>query len=201
MIRDEGSAGSSRCQDCGNQAKKDCAYLRCRTCCKNRGFECQTHVKSTWIPVSKRHHSTQLLQQFPTIPPRYDLLQPNPKRSRENPSLGLDVRNFPAEVHGPATFRCVRVSSQDNAVDRYAYQTAVSIRGHVFKGILYDQGPDNSCNYAAGESSGGGTAVAQLQNIIDTAAACTPSTSPPPYQRPLSCSFWPGAQYFPFTKP
>ena len=25
---------SITCQDCGNQAKKDCMYLRCRTCCK-----------------------------------------------------------------------------------------------------------------------------------------------------------------------
>lgn len=42
------------CQDCGNQAKKDCLHMRCRTCCKSRGFDCETHVKSTWIPASKR---------------------------------------------------------------------------------------------------------------------------------------------------
>ena len=46
--------GSMNCQDCGNQAKKDCSHMRCRTCCKSRGFHCQTHVKSTWVPAAKR---------------------------------------------------------------------------------------------------------------------------------------------------
>ncbi|KAJ0795610.1 putative transcription factor STY-LRP1 family [Helianthus annuus] len=49
-----GSGGGTNCQDCGNQAKKDCQYMRCRTCCKSRGFQCQTHVKSTWVPAAKR---------------------------------------------------------------------------------------------------------------------------------------------------
>ena len=39
-------------------------------------------------------------------------------------------------------FRRVKVSSIDNAVDQYAYQTAVIIGGHIFKGILYDEGPE-----------------------------------------------------------
>ncbi|XP_062015911.1 protein LATERAL ROOT PRIMORDIUM 1 isoform X1 [Rosa rugosa] len=42
------------CQDCGNQAKKDCSHRRCRTCCKSRGFDCATHVKSTWVPAARR---------------------------------------------------------------------------------------------------------------------------------------------------
>lgn len=42
------------CQDCGNQAKKDCEHMRCRTCCKSRGYPCHTHVKSTWVPAAKR---------------------------------------------------------------------------------------------------------------------------------------------------
>lgn len=55
--------------------------------------------------------------------------------------------NFPPEVSSPATFRCVRVSSVDDGEDEYAYKTAVSIGGHVFKGILYDQGPvQRSCS-------------------------------------------------------
>ncbi len=48
------TTGSSACQECGNQAKKDCSYQRCRTCCKSRGFECSTHLKSTWVPAAKR---------------------------------------------------------------------------------------------------------------------------------------------------
>lgn len=53
--------GGTNCQDCGNQAKKDCTHLRCRTCCKSRGFQCQTHVKSTWVPASKRRERQQHL--------------------------------------------------------------------------------------------------------------------------------------------
>ncbi|KAH7415114.1 hypothetical protein KP509_14G028100 [Ceratopteris richardii] len=48
------AGGGVACHDCGNQAKKDCPHMRCRTCCKSRGFECATHVKSTWVPMSKR---------------------------------------------------------------------------------------------------------------------------------------------------
>ncbi|KEH16727.1 zinc finger, LRP1 type protein, putative [Medicago truncatula] len=33
--------------DCGNQAKKDCAYSRCRSCCKNKDFNCHTHIKTS----------------------------------------------------------------------------------------------------------------------------------------------------------
>ncbi|KAK4275686.1 hypothetical protein QN277_018726 [Acacia crassicarpa] len=48
------SGGVATCQDCGNQAKKDCIYRRCRTCCKSRSYDCPTHVKSTWVPESRR---------------------------------------------------------------------------------------------------------------------------------------------------
>lgn len=66
-------------------------------------------------------------------------------------------RTFPAEVNAQAVFRCVRVSAIDEGEDQYAYQTAVNIGGHVFKGLLYDQGLDPS-SYTPGESSsvGGG---------------------------------------------
>lgn len=48
------SSGNTTCQDCGNQAKKDCSHRRCRTCCKSRGYDCATHVKSTWVPAARR---------------------------------------------------------------------------------------------------------------------------------------------------
>lgn len=60
--------GGVSCRDCGNQAKKDCAHLRCRTCCKSRGFDCPTHVKSTWVPAAKRRER----QQQVAAPPRLD---------------------------------------------------------------------------------------------------------------------------------
>ncbi|XP_010491993.1 PREDICTED: protein LATERAL ROOT PRIMORDIUM 1-like [Camelina sativa] len=49
-----GASGTATCQDCGNQAKKECKQRRCRTCCKSRGFDCSTHVKSTWVSAARR---------------------------------------------------------------------------------------------------------------------------------------------------
>lgn len=203
---EEGSAAgssSSRCQDCGNQAKKDCSFLRCRTCCKSRGFQCQTHVKSTWVPVSSRrprhHHHL----------PR---AEPNPKRSRDcSSSLG----NFPAEISFPAVFRCIRVSSMDNVdVVQFAYQTSVNIGGHVFKGVLYDQGPENPYyNNIAGESSSGGGGGGgggflllqqqQQQPYTTTTTTTTTTTSASPntiYPTPFTANFMPSTQFFPYPK-
>ncbi|CAB4287752.1 unnamed protein product [Prunus armeniaca] len=195
--------GSASCQDCGNQAKKDCIHMRCRTCCKSRGFDCPTHVKSTWVPASKRRERQQQLmalqqqqqqqqQQQEHHQQRQQQQQQlqvirgeNSKRLRENPNSnsslrilgntsGLELGNFPAEVSSPAVFRCVRVSSIEDDDDQYAYQTAVNIGGHLFKGILYDQGPETS-NYnmnmaaaaaAAETSSGGGGVNIQPLNLI-----------------------------------
>ncbi|RID48101.1 hypothetical protein BRARA_I04644 [Brassica rapa] len=69
-----------RCEDCGNQAKKECVRIH----------------------TSRRH--------------------------------------FPAELSSLADFRCVKVSSIDDGKEQYAYQTTVNIGGHVFRGILHDQG-------------------------------------------------------------
>lgn len=80
--------------------------------------------------------------------------------------LGLEEgEDLPGEVSFPAVFRCVRVSSMDNVVDQYAYQTSVSIGGHVFTGILYDQGPEAAENVGQFVGSGGGgSTVGLLQN-------------------------------------
>ncbi|XP_039059733.1 protein SHI RELATED SEQUENCE 3-like [Hibiscus syriacus] len=129
MSRRGGFGGSIRCQECGNKAKKDCGFMRCRTCCRSRGLDCQTHVTSTWVPAYRRR------QKHPQL---------NPKRLRQNPPSGLKVGNYPAEVTSAATFRCVRMSSVEDGGDQYAYQATVNIEGHVFKGILYDQGPYQS---------------------------------------------------------
>ncbi|KAM1382124.1 hypothetical protein TB2_033929 [Malus domestica] len=213
----------SRCQDCGNQAKKECAYLRCRTCCKSKGFHCQTHVKSTWVPVYRRHHTHH--QQLPSIDPQHPahLHQGhsyNPRRPAAghvitNPSSsGQDqqVNNFPAEVNSMATFRCVRVSSVEDTVNQHAYQTSVVIGGHVFKGKLYDQGPNYTT--AAGQSSSPQHVMnKQTSNFISAAASAsniTASTSsaaadhqvPHHHQPPSSCplipfnAFMPGTQFF-----
>ncbi|KAM3285775.1 protein EXPRESSION OF TERPENOIDS 1 [Capsicum chacoense] len=235
MMRSGG--GGISCQDCGNQAKKDCQHMRCRTCCKSRGFQCQTHVRSTWVPAAKRrerqnqlatlqHHQEEQQHQQQQQQETRQLHRDNPKRLREDPSAsslvctrilpsstsGLEVGNFPAKVTSNAVFHCVRMSSVDDAEDQFAYQTAVNIGGHVFKGILYDQGPENQY-MAAGESSSGGGSASHQHNLIGAAgtstsaatsggggAAAAPEGSsyldPSLYPAPLN-TFMAGTQFFP----
>ncbi|XP_019155936.1 PREDICTED: protein SHI RELATED SEQUENCE 1-like, partial [Ipomoea nil] len=218
------SSGGVNCQDCGNQAKKDCTHLRCRTCCKSRGFQCQTHVKSTWVSAAKRRERQQQqqlfsLQQHQTQP--LSFRAENPKRQRDSSSplactritttsSGLEVGgHFPAEVNSPAVFRCVKVSAMDDEVDQYAYQTAVSIGGHVFKGILYDQGAETRYPSAGGghEGSSGSGAAQQPLNLISgaatshqQAAAVATMIDPSLYPTPLS-AFMAGTQFFPPPRP
>ncbi|PIA57082.1 hypothetical protein AQUCO_00600068v1 [Aquilegia coerulea] len=224
-----GSVGGKSCQDCGNQAKKDCVHMRCRTCCKSRGFQCSTHVKSTWVPAARRRERQQQLQSLQQQQQQqHQLLQhhhhQNPKRLRENPSssslacttttrlpsttTGLEVGNFPSEVNSQAVFRCVRVSGMNDAEDEYAYQTAVNIGGHVFKGLLYDQGSED--RYVPGESSSGGggrhliagtTAATNTTaaNTSNAAASLLDPSSSQLYPAPLT-AFMAGTQFFPHPR-
>lgn len=118
--------------------------------------------------------------------------------------------NFPPEVSSPAVFRCVRVSNMDEGGDdQYAYQTAVSIGGHVFKGILYDQGPESSYGMAAGEtSSGGGGGGIEPLNLItagptaasgggETSGSTTAFLDPSSLYPPQLSGFMAGTQFFP----
>uniref|UniRef100_M8BGL4 Uncharacterized protein n=1 Tax=Aegilops tauschii TaxID=37682 RepID=M8BGL4_AEGTA len=66
--------------------------------------------------------------------------------SEDGPSEDGDAPfrdSLPRHVRAPAVFRCVRVTSVDDGADEFAYQAAVSINGHMFRGFLYDQGADN----------------------------------------------------------
>ncbi|XP_038881630.1 protein SHI RELATED SEQUENCE 1-like isoform X2 [Benincasa hispida] len=178
MVR-SGRGGSGgqvmSCQDCGNQAKKDCVHMRCRTCCKSRGFECETHVKSTWVPASKRRERHL----------RCD--GSNPKRPKDAASSGLEMGIFPAEVSSTAVFRCVRMTTLDETSEQCAYQTAVNIGGHIFKGILYDHGPEQPPTSA---SPNGGAL------LITTAESATLLDPPPPYPTPLTTYIPAGTQFF-----
>ncbi|KAF8012576.1 hypothetical protein BT93_I0671 [Corymbia citriodora subsp. variegata] len=219
------------CQDCGNQAKKDCPHLRCRTCCKSRGFECANHVKSTWVPAARRrerqqqlaslkdhhhHHQEQRLHLPGEAPKR-----PREKHGRPDTSGSELAGSLPAGVSSPAVFQCVKVTSFDDPDEQFAYQTAVNIGGHVFRGILYDHGPDDHPTYtnvAAGDdSSGGGGELVQPFDLI--ADAATAATSPVAnaasahassataqffdassfYQPPLS-AYMAGTQFFPHPR-
>ncbi|OAY84021.1 Protein SHORT INTERNODES [Ananas comosus] len=100
-------------------------------------------------------------------------------------------------VSSEAVFRCVRVGpveDEGGAVDEeYAYSTAVSIGGHVFKGILHHYGPDpnssTSSDYhllreGSPPTSAVGGDASGAAVMID------------PYPTPLS-GFLSGAQYYP----
>ena len=136
----------------------------------------------------------------------------------------MEGGNFPAEVNSLATFRCIRVmSSENNVVDQYAYQTSINIGGHVFKGILYDQGPTTS-GAGGGETSSAATSDTpqqQFQHQFDIAASISTTTGAalaPPlptnssganllYPSPASLysapfnAFLPGMQFFPYPRP
>ncbi|KAE9620360.1 hypothetical protein Lal_00019268 [Lupinus albus] len=200
--------GSLKCEDCGNQAKKDCAYSRCRTCCKNKDFECQTHLRSTWIPVDRRRQRVSSTTPTPN-PNHLHGGSDDPKRYKHNSYSGLEEFKFPASMSSMAVFNCVRVQSMDDTVKEIAYQTSINIGGRVFSGLLYDQGPDQqSFNGARGQRST--NSLHQQHNnlnlvsseIHDGATMAQPSAAaatayhqpffPPPHVFPFSDSFKPG---------
>lgn len=89
--------------------------------------------------------------------------------------------NFPAKVSLTAAFQCVRMRSVDDGDDQYAYQAAVTIGGHVFKGILYDEGPESQYLTAGESSSGGGSGSAGAHpaqhNLLPSTAATSAATT------------------------
>ncbi|XP_047148513.1 protein LATERAL ROOT PRIMORDIUM 1-like, partial [Vigna umbellata] len=162
------SSGGTTCQDCGNQAKKDCTNRRCRTCCKSRGFDCPTHVKSTWVPAARRRErqlmtsataavagssgstsgtkKPRLIASQTTTTSHTSTSNTTPPRSFDTSSSHQDAgfkESLPGQVRAPAVFKCVRVTAVEDGQDEYAYQAVVKIGGHVFKGFLYDQGVEN----------------------------------------------------------
>lgn len=193
------------CQDCGNQAKKDCVHTRCRTCCKSRGLACATHVKSTWVPAFKRRQRHQLFSNDGEQPMK-PLHTSKPTRSgRPNmeragasdaaaannsytststgtppPSSDLNwlqqegslKRVLPAEAREHAVFKCVRLTGVNDGQEEYAYQTVVKIGGHIYKGMLYDQGLDRgqaSSSSIAELRLGGKTVAPSSSATIDLA--------------------------------
>ncbi|KAL1168335.1 hypothetical protein V6Z11_A05G075800 [Gossypium hirsutum] len=178
-----GSSSGATCQDCGNQAKKDCRYRRCRTCCKSRSFDCPTHVKSTWVPAARRR-DRQLMTvgataagagaglSGSTAGPKKPRLRTSQTTTASHtstsnattPPRSLDTCSspqnaefkepFPAQVRATAVFKCVRVTAIEEGEDEFAYEAVVKIGGHVFKGLLYDQGVDGFPNISQLHLSG-----------------------------------------------
>ncbi|CAN6333246.1 unnamed protein product [Urochloa humidicola] len=195
-------SGAVTCHDCGNQAKKGCAHSRCRTCCNSRGFECETHVRSTWVPAARRRERLQLAGGGGASPPpsapaaaaakkprlacqtttattnsRTSTSNATTPRSFDTSSSHQDASfkdNLPRQVRGPAVFRCVRVTSVDDKGGRgegeVAYQAAVTINGHLFRGLLYDHGADTDGRAAAAVQLG----TSDL-NLGSSASAAAPN--------------------------
>lgn len=194
--------GSTACQECGNQAKKDCQFQRCRTCCKSRDFDCATHVKSTWVPASKRRER----QAAEAAAAAAGQPRPKSKRARilalaapagattsmtttsANSPRGSDINSghpsqpaqarggLPPEVRAQALFKCVRVTGVEDGENEFAYQATVKIGGHIFKGVLYDQGVDLAQQAVTSNPSelqlgGGGSGAGGVRSSL-------PSSSP-----------------------
>lgn len=120
-------------------------------------------------------------------------------------NLGLETGHFPAEVSSPAVFRCVRVSAMNVAEEQLAYQTTVSIGGHVFKGILYDHGPSGGDSSSTAGDGGSSSQHQQLNFITSgTMGAATTTANPnatsvdPSSMLPTPLNaFMVGTQFFP----
>ncbi len=67
---------------------------------------------------------------------------------------------LPPEVRAQALFKCVRLMGVEDGENEFAYQATVKIGGHIFKGVLYDQGVDNGQAAAAAPSP---SALGELQ--------------------------------------
>ncbi|TVU19209.1 hypothetical protein EJB05_35347, partial [Eragrostis curvula] len=182
---DSGSgSGGATCHDCGNQAKKGCEHNRCRTCCNSRGFGCDTHVKSTWVPAARRRERQQLAGSPPPVSAAAAAKKPRlacqttaaATNSRTSTSNATTPRSFdassshqdasfretlPRQVRGPAVFRCVQVTSVDDGQREVAYQAAVTINGHLFRGLLYDLGSED------GRATSPAAAAVQLGTTSD----------------------------------
>lgn len=121
--------------------------------------------------------------------------------------LGLELGNFPPELSSEAVFRCVRVTNIEDADDQYAYQTAVNIGGHVFKGILYNQGPETNYDMAAAAAvtttTAGGFATTAATTVSGGASpsSTTPFIDPSSLYPTLNTNFMAGTQFFPNPRP
>ncbi|XP_009139241.1 protein SHI RELATED SEQUENCE 6 [Brassica rapa] len=142
------------CRDCGNRAKKECSFERCRTCCKSRGYKCATHVKSTWIPSSSssshhHHHHSPSSDRNRNKKLKIDssnnpsvLIVPTTTSRRQERSFR---EGLPGKIEAPAVFKRTRVTAISNEEQsEIGYQATVTIHGHVFRGFLHYHGVDHN---------------------------------------------------------
>ncbi|CAA6663537.1 unnamed protein product [Spirodela intermedia] len=154
FVNSVAQSSSAPCKDCGNQAKKDCIHQRCRTCCKSRGFDCATHVRSSWVPAARRRERQISGAANPvegggdggagTKKPRLFPSDVQASNASAAPTHWRVRENLTGQLRAPAVFKCLRMTSVEDGEDELAYQAEVRIGGHVFKGFLYDQGVEEA---------------------------------------------------------
>ncbi|MED6208661.1 hypothetical protein PIB30_047382 [Stylosanthes scabra] len=176
---DENGGEFRVCTDCGNRAKKDCVYRRCRSCCKGRGYDCSTHVKSTWVPAVRRRErhvecsgGGGALKKMKNNSNGCGSAASHSHTSTSNTCYSQQDARFkeslPGHVRAPAVFRCHRVSAVGNGENEFAYLATVHISGHVFRGFLYDHGvevePKNTIMPCASELQLGNNSISGGKN-------------------------------------
>ncbi|KAJ0247012.1 Protein SHI RELATED SEQUENCE 6 [Hirschfeldia incana] len=143
--RKSGNVEEKVCKDCGNRAKKE-------TCCKSRGYNCPTHVKSTWVPSSAASRSSssssdrnKKLKLDSSDKPKSFLIVPT-TTSRQQETVETSFKEgLPGKIEAPAVFRRTRVTAvSNNEQAEIGYQATVTISGHVFKGFLHYYGVDHN---------------------------------------------------------
>ncbi|XP_021649436.2 protein SHI RELATED SEQUENCE 6 isoform X2 [Hevea brasiliensis] len=197
---------SSRvCGGCGNRAKKECEYRRCRTCCKSRGYDCATHIKSTWVPAARRRErqgtegggaggssgsssggagNKRPRENVTTKSNSFSTSHNNAAASFsfDNGSNYQDAsfkQSLPNQVRAPGVFRCIRVTAISGGEAEVAYQAIVNISGHVFKGFLYDQGIDEKNLFPC---------ISKIPPVRRKRDSTSPIVDPP-YAYPASASY------------
>eukprot|EP00258_Populus_trichocarpa_P045795 XP_024461814.1 protein LATERAL ROOT PRIMORDIUM 1 isoform X3 [Populus trichocarpa] len=128
------------CRDCGNRAKKECQYRRCRTCCKSREYDCTTHMKSTWVSAARRRERLGCGGGGDSSAssgggcvggkrPRENVTATsNSFSTSNNNAAGSSYQDasfklsLPGQVREPAVFRCVRVTAINSGEAEVAYQ-------------------------------------------------------------------------------
>ncbi|TMW92428.1 hypothetical protein EJD97_013072 [Solanum chilense] len=128
-----GSISTTTCQDCGNQAKKDCTHRRCRTCCKSRGYDCNTHVKSTWVPASRRRERQLMGASTTTTTTNRNVVLAAGSSSQSTSSA-----KKPRLVNSQTTTTASHTSTSNNTPPR-SFDTSSSHQDASFKGSLPGQ--------------------------------------------------------------
>eukprot|EP00898_Chlorokybus_atmophyticus_P001534 jgi/Chlat1/2381/Chrsp17S02648 len=149
--------GTSTCQECGNQAKKDCSYHRCRTCCNSRGYTCESHIKSTWVPAAKRRErqaAAAMLSESSGGEPPAKVARTKgggggrrTPASQEKPVVELIARTSdvagialpPAsQISMEALQKLLEIKVNGEGPYDFGYHAVVKVQGETFKGILYN---------------------------------------------------------------